>query len=114
MQGLMKVLSAQEKANIALFYAAQPVPPAVAEAGPRAAEGREHFVHNCVRCHGAEARGGENFPRLAGQQAEYLRRNLTRYLKNAPERSYPPMTAAVTVLGEKNIEAVVDYLSSLK
>lgn len=114
MQGLMKVLSAQEKANIALFYAAQPVPPAVAEAGPRAAEGREHFVHNCVRCHGAEARGGENFPRLAGQQAEYLRRNLTRYLKNAPERSYPPMTAAVTVLGEKNIDAVVDYLSSLK
>jgi cytochrome c553 len=61
MQGLMKVLSAQEKANIALFYAAQPVPPAVPEAGPRAAEGREHFVRNCVRCHGAEARGGENF-----------------------------------------------------
>ena len=49
-----------------------------------------------------------------GLMAEYLRRNLTRYLKNAPERSYPPMTAAVTVLGEKNIDAVVDYLSSLK
>jgi mono/diheme cytochrome c family protein len=32
-----------------------------ARGGPRAAEGREHFVRNCVRCHGAEARGGENF-----------------------------------------------------
>jgi cytochrome c553 len=114
MQGLMKVLSAEEKANIALFYAAQPVTPAMADAGPRGAEGREHFMRNCFRCHGADARGGESFPRLAGQQPEYLRRNLTRYLKNAPERIYPPMTAAVTVLGEKNVESVVAYLSSLK
>ena len=60
----------------------------------------------------AEAKGGETYPRLAGQQAEYLRRSLHRYLKGTGERIYPPMTAAVTGLGEKNIEAVVTYLSS--
>ena len=114
MQGLMKVLNAEEKANIAVFFAAQPVTPSVATPGPLAAGGREMFQKNCSRCHGADARGGENFPRLAGQQAEYLRRNIKRYLNQSGERAYPPMTAAVTGLGEKNIEAVVDYLSSLK
>lgn len=114
MQGLAKVLSAEDKARVALFYASQPVTPALATAGPRSAEGREHFARNCMRCHGADARGGENFPRLAGQQPEYLRRSLLRYLQNAPGRSYPPMTLAVTALGEPNIEAVVAYLASLK
>ena len=114
MEGLMKVLNAREKTDIAMFYAAQAAPPAVPVAGPRAAEGREHFMRNCFRCHGEDARGGENFPRLAGQQADYLRRSLNRYLKSSAERTYPPMTAAVTVLGEQNIEAVVAYLSSLK
>ena len=114
MEGLMKVLNAREKTDIAMFYAAQAATPAVPVAGPRAAEGREHFMRNCFRCHGEDARGGENFPRLAGQQADYLRRSLNRYLKSSAERTYPPMTAAVTVLGEQNIEAVVAYLSSLK
>lgn len=114
MQGLMKVLSAEEKAQIAVFYAAQPVVPAGTPATARAAEGRDHFEKNCVRCHGADARGGENFPRLAGQQPEYLRRSLLRYLKLSGERTYPPMTAAVSGLGERNVEAVVEYLSNLR
>lgn len=114
MQGLMKVLKDEEKADIAVFYAAQPVVPAVSMAGPRAAEGKALFEKNCVRCHGAEAKGGENFPRLAGQQAEYLRRSLTRYLTMSGERIYPPMTAAVSGLGAQNIEAVVQYLAALR
>ncbi|MBS0345358.1 MAG: c-type cytochrome [Proteobacteria bacterium] len=114
MQGLMKVLKDEEKASIAVFYAAQPVVPAVSMGGPRAAEGRALFDRNCARCHGAEAKGAETFPRLAGQQAEYLRRSLTRYLTMSGERIYPPMTAAVTGLGEQNIEAVVQYLSALR
>lgn len=110
MQGLMKVLSEEEKAQIAVFFAAQPVPSSKTVA--MAEEGKVLFGRNCARCHGAEAKGGETYPRLAGQQAEYLRRSLHRYLKGTGERIYPPMTAAVTGLGEKNIEAVVTYLSS--
>ena len=112
MQGLMKVLSAEEKADIAVYFAAQTVIPS-ARPGARAAEGRTLFQQNCARCHGPEAKGGETFPRLAGQQPEYLRRSLTRYLKQTGERIYPPMTAAVTGLGERTIDAVVDFLSSL-
>ncbi len=114
MQGLGKALSAEEKATVAYYYANLPAAPSIDTPGARSAEGGQLFARNCVRCHGPEARGGENFPRLAGQQPEYLRRTLKRYLKGGPERIYPPMTAAVMALGEQNIEAVVAYLSSLK
>lgn len=114
MQGLMKVLSDRDKAGIALFYATAPTQPALAAAGPRATEGAGHFQRLCARCHQADARGGETFPRLAGQQPEYIRRTLKRYLTLSGERFYGPMTAAVMQLEDKNIEAVVDYLSSLK
>ena len=114
MQGLMKVLKDDEKAAIAVFYAAQPAVPAVSMAGPRAAEGKILFDKHCARCHGAEAKGAETFPRLAGQQSEYLRRSLARYLTMSGERIYPPMTAAVTGIGAQNIEAVVQYLSALR
>jgi len=114
MQGLMKVLSERDKAAVALFYASAPTQPAVATAGPRAAEGAAHFERLCARCHQADARGGETFPRLAGQQPEYVRRTLKRYLSQSGERFYAPMTAAVMQLGEKNIDAVVDHLSSLR
>jgi cytochrome c553 len=114
MQGLMKVLSERDKAAIAQFYATAATQPAVPTPGPRAAEGAGHFQRLCARCHQPDARGGETFPRLAGQQPEYLRRTLRRYLAVSGERIYAPMTAAVMQLEEKNIEAVVDYLSSLK
>lgn len=113
MQGLMKVLSERDKAAISLFYAASPVLPASAP-GPRAKEGEAYFAKLCARCHRADAHGGDTFPRLAGQQREYVRLSLTRYLTQSGERFYAPMTAAVTLLGKDNIDAVADYLSGLR
>lgn len=112
MQGLMKVLSEDEKARIAVFYATAAAQPAIAEAGPRAAEGAAHFTRLCARCHREDAGGEASFPRLAGQQPEYLRTSLKRYMDMSGERLYPPMTGAVRQLGAANIDAVVDYLSS--
>lgn len=114
MQGLMKVLSDRDKAAVALFYATAPATPSVTPPGSKAAEGGQNFQKLCARCHQPDARGGETFPRLAGQQPEYLRRTLRRYLSLSGERVYAPMTAAVMQLEDKNIEAMVEYLSSLK
>lgn len=112
MQGLMKVLSEEDKATIALFFAnAQPVP-AIAQAGPRAGEGAAKFAELCSRCHREDAGGDASFPRLAGQQPDYLRLSLKRYLDMSGERIYPPMTGAVRALGADKIDAMVDYLSS--
>lgn len=113
MEGLMKVLGERDKAAIAMYYASAPVVPATG-AGARAEEGGKHFARLCARCHQADARGGEAFPRLAGQQREYVRTSLKRYLTQSGGRLYAPMTAAVTQLGAGNIDAVADYLSTLK
>lgn len=112
MQGLMKVLNEREKASIALMYASRPVPP-VSSPGARATDGGKLFQQHCARCHQVDAHGAKDFPRLAGQQPEYLKISLRRYLTQSGERFYAPMTAAVAQLGERNIDAVVDYLSSL-
>lgn len=112
MEGLMRALSEREKAGVSLFYAQQAVTPARAQAGAAAARGAELYAKHCARCHQDDARGAETFPRLAGQQPEYLRISLKRYLKQTGERFYAPMTAAVMQLGENNIEAVVAYLAS--
>jgi cytochrome c553 len=114
MQGMMKVLSDRDKAAISLFYATAPTQPSVAPPGPKAADGGALFQRLCARCHQPDARGGETFPRLAGQQPDYIRRTLQRYLTLSGERNYAPMTAAVMQLENKNIEAMVEYLSSLK
>lgn len=113
MEGLMRVLSEREKASIAMYYAGSAVRPAMAQPGPRVADGARFYVEFCARCHGDQARGGAEYPRLAGQQPEYLRINLQRYLTMSGERIYPAMTGAVRQLGERNFEAVIDYLSSL-
>lgn len=112
MQGLMKVLSERDKAAIALYYAGASVKPALAPPPATAARGGERYAQLCARCHQGDARGAEQFPRLAGQQPEYLRLSLRRYLTQSGERFYAPMTAAVMQLGEQNIEAVVAYLAS--
>ncbi len=107
MQGLMKVLSERDKLSIALYYASSPPPQMTADAGAGAGLYEKH----CALCHQPDAGGAETFPRLAGQQAEYLRISLRRYLTQSGERFSAPMTAAVTQLGEKNINAVVNYLA---
>lgn len=113
MQGLMKVLNEEEKAAVALYFASSTPKPAVATPGPQAQLGKQMYVEYCERCHLSDASGTESFPRLAGQQTDYMRLSLKRYLDMSGERLYPPMTGAVRQMGEKNIEAIVDYLSAM-
>ena len=114
MQGLMKLLTERERAGVALFFASQKVIPASSTPGPLATTGEQLFKTYCARCHHEDARGGERFPRLAGQQPEYLKINLNRYLTMSDVRYSPEMNNAVHQLGQANIPAITDYLSSLK
>ncbi len=114
MEGMMGALTDKERAELVLYYASRPTPPGISEDGALVASGRKAFTRLCVRCHGARAHGSETRPRLAGQQPEYLRLSLKRYLTMSGERFYPPMTAEVMKLGENRIDAVVHYLRTLK
>jgi cytochrome c553 len=65
----------------------------------------------CATCHGAQAQGFASFPRLAGQHAPYLLKQLL-VIQNAL-RSAPVMHGIVKDLTKDQIQAVATYLESI-
>ncbi|WIM04623.1 MAG: c-type cytochrome [Candidatus Nitricoxidivorans perseverans] len=112
MEPAIKLLNDTERLNIVAYYASMEVAPARSTRPSDA--GRELFSKRCSACHGGEARGGERFPRLAGQQAVYLVRSLTRYRDRTGQRMEPEMLAMTAALRDKDIRDLSDYLSALR
>jgi cytochrome c553 len=69
-------------------------------------------VTACAGCHGprAEGRGGE-FPRLAGQHADYLLRQLRLFADD--ERAAATMGVTAHALSKADMKAVAEYLQQL-
>lgn len=111
MQGLMRVLSEADRINIAVYYAGMPVSPA---GKTSSVAGGELYVKNCARCHGEQARGGDKFPRLAGQQQAYVVKSLTRYRNRSGERMDTLMLASTTFLKDPDIQALAIHLSAMR
>lgn len=112
MEPAIRMLSDAERLNITVFYSAMSVVPASAE--KPGTTGKEIYHKVCVRCHGEQARGGERYPRLAGQQHTYLVRSLTRYRDRTGNRMEPEMLAMTAALKDEDIKALADYLSALR
>lgn len=112
MQGLIKVLKDDERVQIALFFASQAATRSRADAG-QAARGGELFAKLCTRCHGADAHGNEQYPRLAGQNTVYLQSSITRYRDGTGVRNNQLMSIATATLKNDDIVAVVNYLTQL-
>ena len=111
MEPVIKLLSESERLNIVAFYVNQTVVPS--STGAANPQGYEIYQRVCARCHGPQARGGERFPRLAGQQHTYLVRSLTRYRDRTGNRMEPEMLAMTAALKDADIKALADYLSRL-
>ena len=112
MQGLIKVLKDEERLQLALFYAAQPVSPAKADAG-QAAKGKDVFAKLCARCHGEQARGNDLYPRLAGQNLAYLQTSITHYRDGTGVRSNQLMAIATAPLKNADVVALSHFLAQL-
>lgn len=71
-------------------------------------------VAACAGCHGQNAGGNAELPRLAGQNALYLENRIKQF--NAPERAKdsPVMHAIAARMTELEIKAVAEYLSGKK
>jgi cytochrome c553 len=65
----------------------------------------------CATCHGAHAEGMATFPRLAGQHAPYLLKQLL--VIQSALRNAPVMHGVVKDLTKEQIEAVVAYVESI-
>jgi cytochrome c553 len=112
MQGLIKALKDDERLQISLFYASMNVPPSRADAA-LANKGKEIFGKLCVRCHGDQARGNAEIPRIAGQKMAYLQTTIARYRDVTGIRNNQLMAIATATLKNEEITAVANYLTQL-
>jgi cytochrome c553 len=122
MWGMTSQLSDSTIKNLAAFYAKQkPVPgkagdPKLIEKGRtiyEAGAGTDK-TQACVTCHGPRAEGAAIFPRLAGQHAEYLVKQLVQFKSSLREGSNAALMHTVTTnMTFDQMEAVAAYLASL-
>ncbi|WP_079434050.1 cytochrome c [Zoogloea sp. LCSB751] len=127
MQALTQELGDAELANVSAHFAAQPVMAgATAGARPVSALGRSLFeqgdsargIPACSACHGADGKGrlagSLAYPAIGGQHRFYLRGQLQDW-RSDTRRNSPDgvMNQIAKALGDKDIEALADYLSGL-
>lgn len=123
MWGLSRHLSDAQIASLASYFSAQkPVaqsPEGEADRLPRgdaifhgslAAQG----VPACASCHGNDAQGQANFPRLAGQHADYIAKQLAVFQRTEDRPEGAVMKTVAHSLTEQNIADVAAYLQSIQ
>ena len=104
---------------LAAYFAAQPPHPGTPGSPALVARGKTLYEHglpaskvtDCASCHGPQAEGRDMFPRLAGQRADYLVRQLS--LIQLHLRNVGIMHSAVEGLSEDDVKALAAYLQSL-
>ena len=108
-------LSNADLNDLAAYFLAQPhappshvIAPEIAAAGRRITE-----QNNCVACHARTLMGQQHIPRLAGQQAEYLRTQLRGFKASTRFDMDGNMTSAAQSLSDADIDILADYLSGL-
>lgn len=104
--------------GIAAYYAAQPPARGRSDDPALVAKGRELFdkglpdrgIPACMVCHGADATGRADFPRLAGQHAKYVVKQLN-YIQSLV-RTAPVMHGIVKDLTPNEMQALAAYVQS--
>jgi cytochrome c553 len=76
-------------------------------------------VPPCASCHGPEAKGDGQFPRLAGQLSDYVFNKLTNWTKERGQNPAQPDASAIMQpiahsLTEQQIKAVAAYVNNLE
>jgi cytochrome c553 len=115
-------LSAQSARDLATYFSA--LPPKAAGDGnvELVATGRAIYqvgmpdanIAACVVCHGPNAEGVGQIPRLGGLAYSYLKRTLEQWGQGYHTASGPPMPDIASKLSPNQIEALASYLSFVK
>ena len=119
MWGMAAPLEDDLIAGLAQYYSAQRPGPGQASDPGAMARGRAIFTEGiaasgvaaCATCHGANAAGAGTFPRLAGQSAQYLLKQLSAFHANTRDEAV--MHGVTTGLSADNMKDVAAYLASL-
>jgi cytochrome c553 len=119
MWGMASQLSDATISALAGYFAAQPAVSGRGGSSPLIAQGKHLFeegvpargIPPCASCHGAHAEGMAAFPRLAGQHAPYLFKQLL--VIQSVLRTAPVMHGVIKDLTKDQMQAVVAYLESI-
>ena len=103
---------------LAKYYSGQRAEPVRKRDSALATRGREIYEHGiasegvpaCASCHGADAHGTGDYPRLAGQHAQYVLKQLGSFQSNM--RNVAIMHGVAQNLREAEMAAVAAYLEA--
>lgn len=122
MWGLSRSLTDAQIDGLAAYYAGQTAPrlPPEGDADRRTA-GKAIFhdglptqnVPACVACHGENGQGNAGFPRLAGQHADYVAKQLLVFQRTNERPEGAVMKVVAHELTAENIRNVAAYAQSL-
>ncbi|MFZ9107133.1 MAG: c-type cytochrome [Burkholderiaceae bacterium] len=122
MAGFAATLSEQQMLDIAHWLATQTPKPGFATDAELAAQGERIYrggiadrqIASCAGCHGPAGAGiPAQFPRLAGQHAEYTKTQLSAFRSGARANN-SVMNMVAAKLNDKEIEALAQYLAGLR
>jgi cytochrome c553 len=119
MWGMASQLSDASISDLAAYFAAQTAAEGRSGNATLIAQGKQIFLAGvpdrqipaCSSCHGAEAQGNGPFPRLAGQHAPYLYKQLL--VIQSVLRTAPVMHGVIKDLNHEQMQSVVAYLESI-
>lgn len=124
MAGIVSTLSREDMANLALYFGGQKASPRLARDAELVKLGQQIYrggilkkgVAACSSCHGPDGSGiPAQFPRLAGQHAQYtvdqLKAFRTQQRKNDPNRM---MRLIAEKLSDREMAAVAEFIQGLR
>lgn len=119
MWGMASQLNDATISALSNYFSTQPAVPPRGGTSAIIAEGKHLFevgvpasaIPPCASCHGANAEGNAVFPRLAGQHAPYLLKQLL--VIQSVLRTAPVMHGVIKDLTKDQMQAVVAYLESI-
>lgn len=113
MNELAKILTPEDRVNIALFFSSQLIKPQQPYKPELAETGEKLFNTKCFFCHGKNAHGKKELPRIASQPSKYIIRTLQNYQSPRAKRIKSAMSRIAKTLNENEIEALTAYLTSI-
>ncbi len=121
MQGMSATLSEADMKNVSAFYASKEAKPGFAKNKDLVALGEKIYrggiadrsIPACAGCHSPSGAGmPAQYPRLAGQHADYTEAQLIAFRGGVRKNSLP-MTGVAAKMNDKEIKAVSDYIAGL-
>lgn len=123
MHEIVQLLDEQGMADVAAFYAAQPLPPGTLSGEQLQSVERlvrkgdaKRLLTPCASCHGANGEGGKNeTPALAGQVPEYFIRTMHAYKRGARDNDLNEgMSQFAGELSDEEIQQLAAYYAAME